>query len=219
MDSQILITKESKADLKSTWKVFKSHWKTFAFLTGSILVISLIVLVIYFILIAINSDILSAVIGLPVYVIWSFVFCLLIFSFMAVPALYFERGEVITWKDSFKLLKEKIGRIILGGLLFGISFTIGTVLCFIPGLAISFILPVFINKVVNTDTPLIKSFSSSFQSVYKSPNLWSYIGMLILATIIGNIATTCTLAIGGIVIFPMMCIYTQHIAYNKGMLN
>ena len=34
MDSQLIIPKESEANLKTTWKIYKSHWKTFLALTG-----------------------------------------------------------------------------------------------------------------------------------------------------------------------------------------
>ena len=77
----------------------------------------------------------------------------------------------------------------------------------------------FTNKIVTSDTPIIKAFSSSFQAVFKSPNLWSYIGMTILASLIFGIATICGCGISSIVTVPMIGIYSQHLAYNKGILN
>ena len=67
--------------------------------------------------------------------------------------------------------------------------------------------------------PIMKSFKSSFQAVYKSPNLLSYIGMQLLAGIIYLVPTICTCGIGSIITIPMICIYSQHLAYNKGILN
>jgi hypothetical protein len=46
LDSQLIISKESKADLKSTWKIYKSHWKTFLALTGFIVLAYIIYAVI-----------------------------------------------------------------------------------------------------------------------------------------------------------------------------
>ena len=232
MDSQLIISKESKADLKSTWKVYKTQWKTFAIITGFLILAYIIQSVIELILTGIGiatfaefayrdtgEIIIASIIRLPFSFVFSALIALLSVLYMAVPALYFENRELITPKVPFLLLKEKFGRIILGGLLYSIAVSLGYVLCIIPGIAISFIGPAFTNKIVTSDTPIIKAFSSSFQAVFKSPNLWSYIGMTILASLIFGIATICGCGISSIVTVPMIGIYSQHLAYNKGILN
>ena len=64
--------------------------------------------------------------------------------------------------------------------------------------------------------PILKAFTSSFQSVFKSPNLWPYIGMQILAGLIYIIPQSAPAGIGSIITFPLLSIYSQHLAYNKG---
>ena len=96
---------------------------------------------------------------------------------------------------------------------------IGFALCFVPYIAILFISPAYVNKIACSDMPIIDAFKSSFQAVFKSPNLWSYIGMQVLAGLIYIIPTFCTCGLGGIVTLPMLSIYSQHLAYNKGIIN
>ena len=67
--------------------------------------------------------------------------------------------------------------------------------------------------------PINKALTSSFQAVFKSPNLWPYVGMQTLAGIIYIVPTICTCGLGGIITLPMLGIYSQHLAYNKGIIN
>ena len=237
MDSQLIISKEAKADLQTTWKIYKSHWKTFLVLTGFLLAAYLIYIIVDFILgliglvpislleysnyeyIGVGTLLASFAIRIPVYVVYSVITALLSVLYMVIPALYFKNKEIITWKVPYKALKKNFKRYLLAGLLYTLCVSIGFLLCIIPGIVISFIGPAYVNKIACSDIPILRAFTSSFQAVFKSPNLWSYIGMQILAGIIYLVPTLCTCFIGSIITIPMLSIYSQHLAYNKGILN
>ena len=234
MDSQQIISKEAKADLQTTWKIYKSHWKTFLALTGFIILAYLIYAVLDLIVSLIGiapltfseyeyvggvAIIISLIIRTPIYLFYSVVFSLLSVLFMVIPALYFEKREIITWKVPYKELKRNFKRYLLAGILFTGCLTIGFLFCILPGIVISFIGPAYTNKIACSEIPILKAFTSSFQSVFKSPNLLPYIGMQILAGLIYIIPTVCTCGIGSIITFPLLSIYSQHLAYNKGILN
>ena len=234
MNSQLIITKEAKADLQTTWKIYKFHWKTFLALTGFIILAYLIYALLDLIVSLIGivplsfseyeyvggaAIIISLIIRTPIYLFYSVIFSLLSVLFMVIPALYFEKGEIITWKVPYKELKRNFTRYLLAGILFSGCLGIGFLFCILPGIVISLIGPAYTNKIACSDMPILKAFTSSFQSVFKSPNLWSYIGMQFLAGLIYIIPTVCTCGVGGIITFPLLSIYSQHLAYNKGILN
>ena len=123
-------------------------------------------------------------------------------------------------KVPYKELKRNFkGDIYLAGILFTVCLTIGFLFCILPGVVIAFIGPAYTNKIACSDMPILKAFTSSFQSVFKSSNLWPYIGMQLLAGLIYIIPTICTCGLGTIITLPLLSIYSQHLAYNKGILN
>ena len=237
MDSQLIIPKESKADLSTTWKIYKSQWKTFLILTGFLFATYLIYAVVDIILsifglvpitvssyydyeyVGAGAYLISALIRTPVYLIYSIVTALLSVLFMVIPALYFKNKEIITWKIPYQVLKKNFKRYFLAGILYTACVTLGFILCVVPGIVISFIGPAYVNKITCSDMPIKEALTSSFQAVFKSPNLWPYIGMQILAGIIYAIPTICTCGFGMIITLPMFSIYSQHLAYNKGIIN
>lgn len=237
MDSQLIISKEAKADLKTTWKIYKSQWKTFLVLTGFIAAVSVIYAIVDVILgivglvpisllnysdyeyLGIGALIASFAIRTPVYLIYIIVTALLSVLYFAIPALYFKNKEIITWKVPYKVLKKNFKRYIFAGLFYSLCLSIGYIFCIVPGIVLSFISPVYVNKIACSDMPIMKAFTSSFQAVFKSPNLWSYIGMQFLAGLIYVVPTLCTCFVGSIITLPMLAIYSQHLAYNKGILN
>ena len=234
MDSQLIISKETEADFKSTWKIYKSHWKTFLSLTGFILLAYLIYAVLDLIVSLIGiapltypeyeyvggfAIVISLIVRTPIYLIYSVVVALLSVLFMVIPALYFEKREIITWKVPYKELRKNFKRYLLAGLLYTVCVGIGLLFCIVPGIVISLIGPAYTNKIACSNMPILEAFKNSFQSVFKSPNLWSYIGMTFLAGFIYLIPTLCTCGIGSIITFPLLSIYSQHLAYNKGILN
>ena len=234
MDSQLIVSKETKADLKTTWKIYKSQWKTFLVLTGFIILAYLIYAVLDLIISLIGiapltfseyeylggvTILISLIVRTPIYLFYSVVFSLLSVLYMVIPALYFEKKEIITWKVPYKELKRNLKRYLLAGILFSGCLVIGFLFCILPGVVISLIGPAYTNKIACSDMPISKAFTSSFQSVFKSPNLWPYIGMQFLAGFIYLVPTICTCGIGSIITLPLLSIYSQHLAYNKGILN
>ena len=237
MDSQLIIPKESEANLKTTWKIYKSHWKTFLALTGFTILAYVIYIIIDKILglvglaplmfsnyqydeyVGTGALIASLIIRTPIYLIYFVVVSFLTILYYIIPVLYFKNKEIITWKVPYKVLKENFRRYLLAGILFNVCVLIGLLLCIIPGIAVLIVGPTYLNKIACSDMPIIKSFKSSFQAVYKSPNLLSYIGMQLLAVIIYFVPTICTCGIGGIITLPMISIYQQHLTYNKGLIN
>ena len=233
LDSQ-LISKESKADLKSTWLIYKSHWKTFLSLTGFMILAYLIYAVLDFVVsligiaplsyseyeyVGVLAIITSLIVRTPIYLVYSVVVALLSVLFMVIPALYFEKKEIISWAVPYKELKNNLKRYLLAGLLYATCVGIGFLFCIVPGFVIALIGPAYTNKIACSDMPIFKAFKNSFQSVFKSPNLWPYIGMQFLAGLIYFIPTLCTCGIGSIITFPLLSIYSQHLAYNKGIIN
>ena len=234
MDSQLLISKEKQANLQTSWKIYKLHWKTFLSLTGFIFII----FVIYFLLDLIlstlgiaplfsvdsytygaGSIIASWLARFPIYLVYLLITSLLTMLFMVVPSLYFTRNEIITWKVPYQVLIKNIIRYFLAGFLFTVALTLGYLFCIIPGILITFITPVYVNKITCSKMTITESFSSSFQSVFRSKNTFPFLGLQLLAVILYLLVTTCTCSIGAIIALPMLSIYVQHMAYNKGILN
>ena len=237
MDSQLIISKESEADLQTTWKIYKSHWKSFLALTGFLVLAYVIYALVDTILglfglvpislttytnyeyIGEAAFIVSFIFRTPLYLIYTVVTSLLTVLFMVIPALYFKNKEIITWKVPYKVLAKNFKRYLLSGILYSVCVGLGFLFCIIPGIVISFIGPTYLSKIACSDMPIMKAFTSSFQAVFKSPNLWSYIGMQFLAGILYIVPTLCTCGIGNIITLPMISIYSLHLAYNKGIIN
>ena len=237
MESQLIIPKESKASLETTWKIYKSHWKTFLVLSGFLVAAYIIYAILDSILgliglvpislltysdyeyVGVGAFIASFIIRTPIYLIYTFITALLSVLFMVIPALYFKNQEIITWKVPYKVLIKNFKRYLLAGILYSVCVGMGFLFCILPGIVISFIGPTYLNKIACSDIPILKAFTNSFQAVFKSPNLWPYIGMQVLAGIIYIVPTVCTCGIGSIITLPMLSIYSQHLAYNKGIIN
>ena len=236
MDSQTIISKEDAATLQTTWKIYKSQWKTFLALTGILAIVIVVYSLLDFVLSLLGiapsfgdpsyysagALLGSYLLRFPLYLIYLFLTSILGLLFMVVPSLYFDRGEVITWKVPYQFISKKLLRFTLGGILFTFTLTLGYLFCILPGILISFfITPVFVNKLTTTDLPIIKAFVSSFQSVFKYINndKFSYFILAVLASIIFFIATACSCGIAGIITLPMFQIYIFHLGYNKGLLS
>ena len=234
MDYQLLISKETEANFQTTWKIYKLHWKTFLCLSGVLFLVAIVYFLIDIILsflgiaplFSIDSytygagSVVASWIGrFPIYIVYLFITSLLSMLFMVIPSLYFTRNEIITWEEPYKVLVKNITRYLLAGFLFTVALTLGYFFCIIPGILITFITPIYVNKITCSKMSIIESFSSSFQSVFRSKNTFPFLGLQLLAIILYLPVTICTCSIGGFVTLPMLSIYVQHMAYNKGILN
>jgi len=100
--------------------------------------------------------------------------------FVAVPALFYERGEVIDVRDAFATLMQRPWRYLLAGLLFSLVCAIGFVLCIVPGIVVALVMPVYVNRIFVTDLSITDAFAASFRAVYRSPHGLGYVGLEIL---------------------------------------
>ena len=73
---------------------------------------------------------------------------------VAVPALYYERGEVVTISAAAQLLTGRWWRYVLAGLFLRWS-PVGFLLCILPGIAVAGD-PVFVNRIFVTDMTIGK---------------------------------------------------------------
>jgi hypothetical protein len=135
---------------------------------------------------------------LPFMVLSSFVGVL----FVAVPALFYERGEVIDIREAFAVLMRRPWRYLLAGLLFSIVCAIGFVLCIVPGIVVALVMPVYVN-----------------QAVYRSSHGLGYVGLEILASLLVVLVSVCTCGLAALLAVPVSTFYLQNAAYHKGLIS
>ena len=221
--------KTRPASLSNSWDDVKKHVGPLAFTYLSTIVLSIVGLIIYFVVSLIftaigggeYSDIglalglfFGSISALPVYIL----FMMISMFFYVIPALYFDRGEVISFSSALQELRSKFVRYFLAGLLFFAAYLIGLLLCLLPGFAVALTLPVYVNKIYNTNLSIPEAFSSSFSAVFKGQG-WSFVGVEILGIILVQIVSLCTCGLGVIVAVPLFCFYLQNAAYNKGLVS
>ena len=137
---------------------------------------------------------------------------------VAIPAVYYERGEVVSVGAAVALLRERFWRYVLAGLFFSSVMTIGLLLCVLPGLAVALVTPVFVNRIFVTEMGIGEAFSQSFQVVYRSENGMSFVGLEVLAFIVAALFTVLTCGLAVLVVVPMASFYLQNTAYQRGLL-
>ena len=138
--------------------------------------------------------------------------------FAAVPAMYYETGEIIAVDRAFETLLKRPWRYLLAGVLFTVVMLIGFLSCFFPGIAVALVTPVYVNKIFTTDMPILDAFSASFQAVYRSENLWAFIGIQLLALGMIVVVSLCTCFVGLLVAPAVAHFYVQNAAYRLGVL-
>ena len=138
--------------------------------------------------------------------------------FGAVPAMYYATGETITVDRAFQTLLNRPWRYLLAGLLFIAASGIGLLACILPGIAVALVTPVYVNKIFTTDMPILDAFGSSFQSVYRSENGWTFVGIELLAGLVVVVVSFCTCGVGLFVAPAVGSFYVQNAAYRQGVL-
>jgi hypothetical protein len=139
--------------------------------------------------------------------------------FMAVPAMHYESGLTITPGMAFGALSRRPARFLLAGMLFALVCSIGLLLCVLPGLAVAMVAPVYVNRIFNTNEPILDAFSRSFQAVYKSEQGMSFVLTELLAYLAAFVVGCCTCGLGFLVSGPVSQFYIQNAAYNKGIIS
>ncbi|SBO44902.1 hypothetical protein [Cyanobium sp. NIES-981] len=139
--------------------------------------------------------------------------------FTAVPALHYASGETIGIEAAFQALFRRPWRYLLAGLLFSLVTVIGLLLCVLPGIAVALVGPVYVNKVFNTDLPVLETLRLSFQAVYRSPRGWEFVGIELLTGLVVAVVSVVTCGLGALVAVPVSSFYIQNVAYHRGVLS
>jgi hypothetical protein len=137
--------------------------------------------------------------------------------FVAVPAMHYASGETIDAEGSLRVLLHRPIRYLLAGALFTVVAAIGFVLCILPSLAVTLVMPVYMNKVFLTDNPIPEACASSFQAVYGSPQGRVFAGIEVLAWLLVLVVSIFTCFLGSLV--PVATFYIQNAAYHRGVLS
>lgn len=138
--------------------------------------------------------------------------------FFSIPAQYYDSGEVVTPGQAFSQLLQDPFRYLLAGAVFNLAVLIGTLLCIIPGLLISFVMPIYINRIFLTRQTVVDALRVSFQTVYRTPNGPPFVGMQIMVGLIVFLAALCSCGLGAFIAIPVSAFYIQNDAYCKGLI-
>ncbi len=139
--------------------------------------------------------------------------------FVAVPAMYYASGEIIDTEAALRVLLHRPVRYLLAGALFTAVAVVGFVLCILPGIAVTLVMPIYVNKVFLTDSPILDAFSSSFQAVYGSPQGRTFAGIELLAWLLVLVVSIFTCGLASLVAVPVATFYIQNAAYHRGVLS
>ena len=139
--------------------------------------------------------------------------------FIAVPALHYDSGDVITVQAAFAALMRRPLRYLLAGVLFTLVLTIGFLLCIVPGIVVALVMPIYVNRIFLTDQSITDAFAASFQAVYRSEQGRAFAGIEILAWLLVLVVSVCTCGLGALLAVPVSSFYLQNAAYNKGVIS
>ena len=162
---------------------------------------------------------LAAVLGNLVQLPFSILSSLVGVLFVAVPAMHYASGEIIDTEAALRVLLHRPVRYLLAGVLFTVVAVVGFVLCILPGIAVTLVMPIYVNKVFLTDSPILDAFSSSFQAVYGSPQGRIFAGIELLAWLLVLVVSIFTCFLGSLVAVPVATFYIQNAAYHRGVLS
>ena len=221
--------------INSAWKAFVDHLPTFVMVLITTMVIGTIGCIAYLIAALIAAGITVSAVSdpdtvlvlmqgmpslagrlanLPFAILGNF-FAVL---YMAIPAMYYETGDVIGPGMAFQVLLRRPLRILLAGLLFTVAGAIGFVLCVLPGIAICLVGPVYVNRIFNSDEGIVDAFLNAFQAVYRSERGWTFVGIELLTGLCVVAFTFCTCFVGGLVAGPLAGFFIMNSAYRQGVL-
>ncbi len=217
----------ARPNLKSVWEAFCMHLPTIGSIWGLYLLTISIGVALAWGIQALGASLLGSgesnatlvnLLGQLGQMPYTLVSMMISMLFFAVPAIFYDSGEMVTPEQTFAYLLRDPLRYLLASLIFSVSMGIGFLLCLLPGIAISFVLPVYINRIFLTQQSIPDAIASSFQAVYRSPQSWGFVGIQILAGLLVAISAVCTCGVGLLVTLPMSCFFIQNAAYHKGIL-
>ena len=213
--------------IQKAWDAFLKHFPVFLVIWVGSIGLALIGLAVFLLILMVVGSLggssesafsLGGILAQLTQIPFSILSSLLSVLMVAVPAVYYERGEVVTVGAAMALLRERFWRYVLAGLFFSSVMTIGLLLCVLPGLAVALVTPVFVNRIFVTEMGIGEAFSQSFQVVYRSENGMSFVGLEVLAFIVAALFTVLTCGLAVLVVVPMASFYLQNTAYQRGLL-
>ena len=213
--------------IQKAWQAFLQHIPVVLVIWVGSIVLSLLGVLAYALIVVLvsatvgTSDAalgLGAVLAQLVQLPFTLLASLLSVLLVAVPALYYEHGEVVTIEAACQLLTRRFWRYLPAGLFFSLVTTIGFLLCILPGLAVALVTPVFVNRIFVTDMGIGEAFAQSFQVVYRSENGLSFVGLEVLTGIVVAFLALLTCGLGGVVVIPIASFFLQNVAYERGLL-
>ena len=213
--------------IQKAWDAFLKHIPVFLMIWAGSIGLAVIGLAVFLLIVMVVGSLggssesafsLGGILAQLTQIPFSILSSLLSVLMVAVPAVYYERGEVVSVGAAVALLRERFWRYVLAGLFFSSVMTIGLLLCVLPGLAVALVAPVFVNRIFVTEMGIGEAFSQSFQVVYRSENGMSFVGLEVLAAIVVAVLAAITCGLAGLVVIPMASFYLQNMAYQRGLL-
>jgi hypothetical protein len=217
--------------ISKAWAAFLAHIPTILLIWVATIVLSVIGFVASLALTALGAGLsnggagaeaaagLAAVLGNLVQLPFSILSSLVGVLFVAVPAMHYASGEIIDTEAALRVLLHRPVRYLLAGVLFTVVAVVGFVLCVLPGIAVTLVMPIYVNKVFLTDSPILDAFSSSFQAVYGSPQGRIFAGIELLAWLLVLVVSIFTCFLGSLVAVPVATFYIQNAAYHRRVLS
>jgi len=217
--------------ISKAWAAFLAHIPTILLIWVATIVLSVIGFVASLALTALGAGLsnggagaeaaagLAAVLGNLVQLPFSILSSLVGVLFVAVPAMHYASGEIIDTEAALRVLLHRPVRYLLAGVLFTVVAVVGFALCVLPDIAVTLVMPIYVNKVFLTDSPILDAFSSSFQAVYGSPQGRIFAGIELLAWLLVLVVSIFTCFLGSLVAVPVATFYIQNAAYHRGVLS
>ena len=209
--------------IKESWHLLRLHKKTYFYLFGLILVVSFssLFLQIIFGFISFfieqntnqNENIISGI-GTLISIPFSLFATYLGILLQAVPAIYYEKGSKIQAKEALIKLFSKPLRYILAGILFGLLTILGYLFLFIPGVLISLVFPIYVNRIFNTEVAIFKAFLDSIRTLFKSEKWPNYLFKSLVASVLSFLIILITFGFGYLIFYPLLCFYLQGLIYR-----
>ena len=215
--ASLLATEQPTID--RAWRALVLHGPTILLIWVATLVIQFLGSSVYFRIAGDGDDVFAFAIGLLGQLPFSILSSLVGLLFVAVPAFFYEHGDVIDVSMARKVLMRRWWRYLLAGLLFSIVSAMGFVLCVVPGIAVVLVMPVYVNRIFVTDLPIVTAFSKSFRAVYGSPHGFGFVGLEILVWMMVMSVSVFTFGLGALLAVPVSAFYLQNSAYHKGLIS
>ena len=135
-----------------------------------------------------------------------------------VPVMYYATGENVNVVDAFRVLLMRPWRNLIAGILFVAAVLVGSAFCFLPGVVVLLVAPVYVAKIFTSEMSILAAFSSSFQAVYGSQNGWTFVGIQLFAGLMVIVVSVGSCGLGFLFAPSIASFYVQNAAYRQGIL-